>query len=685
MSGANEDEVVEALRRLGVNKLARETKVSLARFARLTTLIRDGLRGEARAHFGGGRREPQQPAQNALDTLLVPPGVCALSVMLCFAWTTASSKAGLLEFLESAASHLPAGRLLGGEYRPQSDTAWRDGWIASRFERGDADDGSLEATDAAARLAAAASNGEQGDMPVALELLALSLAGRGSERPEIEQARHAFKAQQPVPDCVEAVARDAISLALWDFERAAFAPDRLPPSADVRVHDFFSSSRGFSSGYAAGAEWFDLCSARRGLRYESGTSMLAGGEATEPSAYELHPGLEAFLEAMESLLGTPLNPPSGEDEPEPAPLWPGAAVGWQVKNRFSERPVLRLRPLVAAAALPTTSAAGATTGRGTRSTEDLRIVFKEKVHCYALRRTVRDEPQWLEGVRRAWLGQWRERGTGAWPASALSHDTHAVAAGALLGRTLLIASAHRLLKPHRYGETDASQRAMRRQGRPSKAEEVVVEEEEEEEEASASASASSALLAVLCVGPYGFEERVSGLRLLLSAGPAAWWALPLLLQPPPATNQWDRLTLGACADLLEPALREQALADGGGPAGISTSTSRGTSHGTSRGTSVHYVELCRAAAAQHPALQAVLALRMGEEPEALKQAMARCCPAERAELLRIALGFSGYTLAERLRACAAVVEAWWKERATADGREVARRRSRKQHEARYRT
>ena len=42
--GVDTDEVVHELRSLGVNRLAKETGVSLARFARLITLVRDGLR-----------------------------------------------------------------------------------------------------------------------------------------------------------------------------------------------------------------------------------------------------------------------------------------------------------------------------------------------------------------------------------------------------------------------------------------------------------------------------------------------------------------------------------------------------------------------------------------------------------------------------------------------------------------
>ena len=53
-----------------------------------------------------------------------------------------------------------------------------------------------------------------------------------------------------------------------------------------------------------------------------------------------------------------------------------------------------------------------------------------------------------------------------------------------------------------------------------------------------------------------------GYGLCIDAGPRSWWALPLLLTPPAATNAWDSLTLTACADLLEPLLREQARASG---------------------------------------------------------------------------------------------------------------------------
>ena len=139
--------------------------------------------------------------------------------------------------------------------------------------------------------------------------------------------------------------------------------------------------------------------------------------------------------------------------------------------------------------------------------------------------------------------------------------------------------------------------------------------------------------------------------------------LPLLLQPPAATNQWDRLTPARGA--AERVLREQARSDG-------------TAHGG--------VEM-RAAAADQPALQAVLALCTSEHQDAtLRSALARCSQNERAEVLHIAVGFGGYSLKQRMRACAAVCEAWWTEwRARGGAGDVARRKRRMEHEARYRT
>ena len=67
--------------------------------------------------------------------------------------------------------------------------------------------------------------------------------------------------------------------------------------------------------------------------------------------------------------------------------------------------------------------------------------------------------------------------------------------------------------------------------------------------------------------------------------------------------------------------------------------------------------LC-AAAAVSPPLQAVLALR-SERPETVQSALARCSDEEAAMVLRIALGFAGFTPWQRLSACRLVGESWW--------------------------
>ena len=236
-------------------------------------------------------------------------------------------------------------------------------------------------------------------------------------------------------------------------------------------------------------------------------------------------------------------------------------------------------------------------------------VFKQGVHCYSLRSATHEQPQWLSGVGRAWLNQWRAS------QDCFISAAQQLSASTVLGGSLLSAASHQL------------QRAI---------------DDESGGGGSAAAAplinAESALLAVLSSTPHGFEERIDGLRLCLHAGPSCWWALPLLLQPPLTTARWDSLTLASCADLLEPALRAQGRADGM--------------------PDNNAIAICAAAAAAQPALQAVLALRSGQ-PETLRTAIRRCTDAERRTLLQIAIGFTGYTLAQRLQALAAVSSVWW--------------------------
>ena len=563
VAGATDTECVVALKTLGVGPLARRTKVSLTRFARIAGFVRDGL--------GGGK--------------LLPPSLCTSSVMLAFVWASAERKEDLLRFFEAAATHLPSGAILGNEYAPKDD-AWRRAWLAQAFASGDADDDTPAVIAAASSLARDARPAAE-----ARELLAFAITARGSGRPEIEQMRHTYNGQKSVPDCVEAVVRDSISLALWDSDNSRFDPSRLPSTADPGLTSFFKSRLAYSSGREAGSEFFDLCSDRPrtagNLLYMSG-----GGSRGE---YELHPSVENFVAAMSSLVGAAATAP--DDAPKLLPMWPGSQVGWTVHNAGTDRPALELK------LLPPPSSASYSPGARRKRTEALRLIFTNSVHCYALRRVDGDGPQWLAGVHRAWLERWRLHGASN-ASDGLGRE--AIAAACVLGPTMLHASAHRVANGGGHQEDDND--------------------------------VSSALVAVLAATPHGYEERTAGLSVLLSARQEAWWALPLLLQPPPATGQWDSLTLGSCAELIAPKI----VSDGARqPAAVAPALF--------------------AAAGTSPALQAVVALR-ADEHEMLTAALARCSDAEAALVLRIALGFSGFGVAQRWRALVAVSATWWRQR-----------------------
>ena len=69
---------------------------------------------------------------------------------------------------------------------------------------------------------------------------------------------------------------------------------------------------------------------------------------------------------------------------------------------------------------------------------------------------------------------------------------------------------------------------------------------------------------------------------------------------------------------------------------------------------------CVAAAVSQPPLQALLAIQAVDD-DRLDEALRRCSPPERAQVLRIALGHagSGFTIGRRVAAAAAVSRSWW--------------------------
>ena len=83
--GASSGEVREHCSRLGVAEVARESKVSLARFAALVRLLGDALQPAT--------CDALQPpgAANAANASL-PPGLCGSAVWLAYLWASATRK-----------------------------------------------------------------------------------------------------------------------------------------------------------------------------------------------------------------------------------------------------------------------------------------------------------------------------------------------------------------------------------------------------------------------------------------------------------------------------------------------------------------------------------------------------------------------------------------------------------------
>ena len=497
--GASTIEVRDQCSRLGVADVARETKVSLRRFASLVRLLGDALQPATCSL--------QPPSATSAANAGLPPGLCGSAVWLAYLWASATRKECLLEFLVALQEHVPV--LDDTRSRPHSPS-WRRAWAEEAFATdalptpGAVADMAESAESAeSAEAAEAAEAADEAGGAARLERLACALVSRGDERPEAEQERHGYRGQPAVADCVEACLRDVLGLALWRPLAARFDPAVLPRGADLAAAAFFAGADSTCS--RAGALWFDLCSAREGLGY------LKGGGEYE---YELAPTVDNFAAALGSLLGQ--RPPP----PQPgmvAPLWPGCPVGWELRGAGGKKPTVvarRLGPSLTRGGDRGSSAAGpggAQRGArgGAQGGDELCFVFNEGVHCYALRSVTAREPPWLAGARRTALQRWRELSEPQRVAS--PPPLCCWAASRLLGGTLLDVRAHAPLPAGRL-------------------------------------AAQSAALAVLAAEPVGYNARLKATPLVLRAGPEAWWTLPLLLRP--ANFGWDDLSLGACSELL---------------------------------------------------------------------------------------------------------------------------------------
>ena len=377
---------------LGIDSVARESKVSIARFERLVLLLRDALQQPMPLHH------PATDASRACTEL------SGASVWLAHLWVCARSKGCLLDFLAALQEHAPARHQLFVPSAGLTCEAWRAEFEAEAF--GDEvmyflGGGSRSVAPSESELEALCTGGEPAVPHAALERLAYTLAARAGCAPEIPQQVHGYRGQPPIADCVEACVREALGLALWDRRTGRHDPSHLPQSSDPELVAFFggaSSEAGdhdrASSAADASKVWFDLVSARPGLDYMLGRGGGAdanvgsesegacegrddAGETPILYAYELFPSISNFAATFASLLGVPVSPP--EASAPPVPIWPGSPSVWQ-RAGCDRHPVLLVR----------------------RGEDEMRVVFNGARHCYSLRDATQTEPAWIGRVRRAW-------------------------------------------------------------------------------------------------------------------------------------------------------------------------------------------------------------------------------------------------------------------------------------------
>ena len=455
--GAKLPEVREALEAAGVAALARETRVSIARFERLVSLTASAVEED-------------------------PP--VGAAVFLAYVWARADGRACLLAFLDALARHRPG--LFAPDSRPRCEE-WRSEWVATAFGN-DVNyllgGGSVAVAPPPAELeallgvGAAAATGEEGEEveqeqeldAAALERLVYTLVARHGCAPEVRQESHGWRGQPAVADCVEACVREAVGLALWDRRDQRHDGARLPHRAEAAVRAFFCAAAphgapavaaeaeagvetaaaagaapgavagagntgggtagntggGTSGGTSgAGAAWYALLQARPRLRYMLGLERGLG------YSYELHPSVDNFVATLRSLLDTPIAPPPPIVASPPAsggvggsggggkraavvpaeavPPWEGCELRWWIEGD-ARAPIVAMARAHAGgngSAAAEAGAGGNGGGDGNGGAEQLRVVFNGERHCYALRNALASEPAWLTDVRRAWLGAWR--------------------------------------------------------------------------------------------------------------------------------------------------------------------------------------------------------------------------------------------------------------------------------------
>lgn len=690
LAGVSEEKMREVLHASGVHALARRTKVSVSRFVRLATLLREAAAHDDPCVYGHGQSSGHLMAG-------LPPGLSGITILLAFAWATASSRADLLAFLVALDRQymiLTNRRLLRPCLADLSCKTWKEAWCSDAFEQSDA-----SSPPASKRSPEHPSSSDANVGPEGLELLAYVICSQGSGRPEVAQSRHGFLNQKPVADCVEAVLHDTLSFCLWDSLTSSFRVDRLPHTADADVVSFFSHAGGVWRANP-GVAWFDLCSGRPNLHYMRGVGaghnvmprhhvrgeveaarglrMQAGGGmppavstfpndgdqnvgsqdhlATDPrartdeqrrcssTAYELYPTLHSFTAAMSSLVGLHLEPPtvaSGRVQ-----LWPGSSATWERVDgeTDSRRAVLRLERIRAIDQKVGGREGAMKSGGGSRETmPQLAVFLGDNMELAGASytaapsfSTMAQQPRDSEEILRITFNQQvhcyavRSACTfhePAWVQSLRLNWMHRWRSGEVFPAASQPALA---LLCHAALLDAAVHHATRRQQALGNREAMNGGGAgKAAQQPSDAAETARAILAVLSAPATEHQRRERALAWLLRAGPSTHWTLPLLLQASIATG-WDDLSLdAAAAEIGRMAEGELSL------------------------LLAQMTELT-------PPLAALVAVRSTAHHEgAILTAVAACSDAEHAQLLRIACGFVGYSAMQRLELIHHVLKIKW--------------------------
>ena len=437
------------IEREGVDVLARQSKVSIARFERLVALVAEAARQRRPLTLGTDTEEHavagvERAVQGRDDRVSAhgggaagaggsTVGISGIDVFLAFVWASATSKRDVVDFLRALQSYVDdtaeatgdAPRLFApsgdadAALRPLGDELEAAAFGAEvQYMLGG---GSRSIAPDAAELEALETGGVAG---AALERLAFTLVARHGCAPEVPQAVYGFRDQPAVADCVEAAsARRSVSLcgtaAVAHTTPRCCRPRRTRASSTSSLAATTTAATalgGAGTSYSARAgRRSTICWARTPRTRTSSslrsTTLQRPLHASSASRWchrlQRVRSTKAATAAAAALAGT-----LAEEAPPLVPVWPGSPLRWQLLGD-GRHPILLFRRVA--------DAPERTGGDGGHAAEEMRVVFNGQRHCYSLRDGTRTTPAWVGALRRSWRRRVR-RGETLHPA------THAAAA-----------------------------------------------------------------------------------------------------------------------------------------------------------------------------------------------------------------------------------------------------------------